>query len=67
MNCWSPGGEDFMINSEVKKSSIIVPLMTTYIHLNDFTFNVIIVSDGKSLGQPACQEKWKKCHREEEQ
>jgi hypothetical protein len=24
------------------------------------------VSDGKGLGQPACQEGWKKCKREEE-
>ncbi len=24
-----------------------------------------IVSDGKGLGQPACQEGWKKCNRDE--
>jgi hypothetical protein len=27
---------------------------------------VITVSDGKGLYQPACQEEWKKCKKEEE-
>jgi hypothetical protein len=29
-------------------------------------YNSYPVSDGKGLGQPACQEEWKKCKREEE-
>jgi hypothetical protein len=31
-----------------------------------YHITALLVSDGKGLGQPACQEEWKKCKREEE-
>jgi hypothetical protein len=36
------------------------------IHVQDKFINFILVSEGKGLDQPACQEGWKKCKEEEE-
>jgi hypothetical protein len=41
-------------------------ILLMFINMNPQKFPTPTVSDGKSLSQPACRRKWKKCKEEDE-